>query len=161
MWETWVWSLRWEDPGRRERVLIPVFWPGELHGLQFMGVTKSWTWLSDFPFSVSFNPKSSYIAISVKLQRCPANLTSLVPSVQFSLSVVSDFLRPHEPQHTRPPYPSPNPRVYSNSCPLSWWCHPTVSSSVKPFSSHLQSFPASGSFQMSQFSSSGGQSIGF
>ena len=79
---------------------------------------------------------------------------------QFSRSVVSDSFWPHEPQHTRSPCPSPTTRVYSNSCPLSQWCHPTISSSVVPFSSCLQSFPASGSFQMSQFSASGGQSIG-
>ena len=63
-------------------------------------------------------------------------------SVQFSHSVVSDSLRPHESQHTRPPCPSPSPWVYSNSCPLSRWCHPTISSSVFPFSSHFQSFPS-------------------
>ena len=81
-------------------------------------------------------------------------------SVQFSHSVMSDSLRPHGLQHTRPPCPSPTPGAYSNSCPLSRWCHPTISSSVIPFSSHLQSFPASGSFPMSQFFTSGGQSIG-
>ena len=81
-------------------------------------------------------------------------------SVQFSCSVVSDSLQTHEPQHARPPCLTPTPRVYPNSCPLSWWCHPTISSSVVPFSSCLQSFPASGSFQMSQFFTSGGQSIG-
>ena len=73
---------------------------------------------------------------------------------------MSDSLRPHEPQHSRPPCPSPTPRVYANSCPLSWWCHLTISSSVVPFSSCLQSFPTSGSFQMSQLFTSGGQSIG-
>ena len=73
---------------------------------------------------------------------------------------MSDSLRPHGPQHTRPPCPSPTPRVYPNSCPLSWWCHSTISSSVCPFSSCFQSFPASGSFQMSQLFTSGGQSIG-
>ena len=67
-------------------------------------------------------------------------------SVQFSHSVMSDFLWPHEPQHTRPPCPSPTPRVYPNPCPLSRWCHPTISSSVIPFSCP-QSFPASGAFQ--------------
>ena len=72
---------------------------------------------------------------------------------------MSDSLEPHGLQHSRPPCPSPTPRAYSNSCPLSWWCHPTISSSVIPFSSCLQSFPASGSFQMSQFFASGGQSI--
>ena len=79
---------------------------------------------------------------------------------QFSCSVVFDSLRPHEPQHVRPLCLSPTPRVYPNSCPLSWWCHPTISSSVVPFSSCSQSFPASGSFQMSQLFASGGQSIG-
>ena len=79
--------------------------------------------------------------------------------VQFSCSVVSDSLRPQEPQHTRPPCPSPTARVYPNPCPLSQWCHPTISSSVVPFSSRLQSFPASGSFPMSQLFASGGQSI--
>ena len=81
-------------------------------------------------------------------------------SVQFSHSVVSDSLQPHGLQHARPPCPSPTPRVYSNSCPLSRWCHSTTSSSVIPFSSHLQSFPASGSFQMSQFFTLGSQRIG-
>ena len=81
-------------------------------------------------------------------------------SVQFSCSVVSDSLRPHEPQHTRPPCPSPTPGVHPNPCPLSRWCHPTISSPVIPFSSCPQSFPASGSFQMSQLFASGGQSIG-
>ena len=81
-------------------------------------------------------------------------------SIQFSFSVVPNILRPHRLQHARPPCPSPTPRVYSNSCLLSWWCHPTILSSVVPFSSCLQSFPASGSFQMSQFFTSGGQSIG-
>ena len=73
---------------------------------------------------------------------------------------MSDSLRPHELQHARPPCPSPTPRVYLNSCPLSQWFHPTISSSVVPFSSCLQSFPASGCFQMRQFFTSGGQSIG-
>ena len=79
-------------------------------------------------------------------------------SVQFSSSVVSNSLWPHGLQHARPPCPSPSPRVYSNSCPLSRWCHPTISSSVVPISSCLQCFPALGSFQMSQFFASGGQS---
>ena len=78
-------------------------------------------------------------------------------SVQFSFSIMSNSLWPHGLRHTRPPCPSPALRVYS--CPLSWRCHPTVSSSVITFSSHLQSFPASGSFQMSQFFTSSGQSI--
>ena len=92
--------------------------------------------------------------------RSTVNSKEGINSVQFSRSVVSDSLRPHGLQHARPPCPTPTPTVYSNSCPFSWWCHPTISSSVVPFSSHLQSFPASGSFQMSQLFPSGGQSIG-
>ena len=83
-----------------------------------------------------------------------------ISSVQFSHSVVSDFLWPHEPQHTRSPCLSPTPGVHPNPCPLCRWCHPTISSSVVPFSSRLQLFPASGSFPMSQIFASGGQSIG-
>ena len=81
-------------------------------------------------------------------------------SVLFSRSVMSDSLRPDESQHARPPCPSPTPGVHSNSCPLSRWCHPAISSLVIPFSSCPQSLPASGSFPMSQLFSSGGQSIG-
>ena len=88
------------------------------------------------------------------------NTGNAASSVPFSHSVISYFLWPHGLQHARPPCPSPTPGVYSNSCPLSQWCHPTISSSVVPFSSHLQSFPASGSFPMSQFFASGGQSTG-
>ena len=84
---------------------------------------------------------------------------ALFSSVQFSLSVVSDSLRPHEPQRARPPCPSLTPGVHPNPCPLSRWCHLTISSSVILFSC-LQSFPASGSFPKSQFFISGGQSIG-
>ena len=80
-------------------------------------------------------------------------------SVQFSRSVVSDSFRSHGLQYARPPCPSPNPGVYSNSCPLGWWCHRTISSSVVPFSFCLQSFPAPESFPMSQLFTSGGQSI--
>ena len=81
-------------------------------------------------------------------------------SVQFSHSVMSNSLRPEEVQHARPPCPSPTSGIYSNSCPLSWRCHPTISSSVVLFSSHLQSFPTSGTFPMSQFFASGGQITG-
>ena len=83
-----------------------------------------------------------------------------VPSVQFSSSVVSSSLRPHESQHARPPCPSPTPGVHSSSCPSSQWCHPAISSSVIPFSSCPQSLPASESFPMSQLFSWGGQSTG-
>ena len=95
---------------------------------------------------------------------CPLEtITTLLTgyqSVQFSCSVMYDSLRPHESQHARPPCPSPTPGVHSNSCPSSRRCHPTISPSVVPFSSHLQSFPASGAFPMSQFIASHGQSFG-
>jgi len=83
-----------------------------------------------------------------------------ISSVQLSHSVVFNCLRPHVLQHTRLPCPSPTPRAYSNSCPSSWWCHPIISSSIVLFSFHLQSFLALGSFPLSQFIASGGQSIG-
>ena len=82
------------------------------------------------------------------------------PLVQFSCSVLSNSLRPHESQHNRPPCPSPTPRVHPNSCTSSWWCHPAISSSVVPFSSYLQFLPASESFPMSQLFAWGSQSIG-
>ena len=84
----------------------------------------------------------------------------VISLVQSTYSVMSISLQPHGLQHARLPCPSPTPEAYPNSCPLSWWCHPTISSSVLPFSSHLQSFPASGSFQMNQLFASGYQSIG-
>ena len=88
------------------------------------------------------------------------HIHKIISSVQFSRSVVSDSLQPHESQHARPPCPSPTLEVYPNSCASSWWCHPAISSSVIPFSSCLQSLPASGSFPMRQLFASGGQSIG-
>ena len=102
-----------------------------------------------------------FLAFILRITLYIHNLSqSQFSSVQFSRSVMSDSLRPHGPQHTRPPCPSPAPGVYSNSCPLSRWCHPTISSSVVLFSSCVQSFLASGFFPMSQFFASGGQSIG-
>ena len=92
--------------------------------------------------------------------RWPKYVNKQISSVQFSCSVVSNSLRPHELQDARPPCPSPTPGVHPNPCPLSQWCHPTISSSVIPFSSCSQSFPALGSFPMSQLFTSGGQSIG-
>ena len=101
--------------------------------------------------------KSCLFISPTKLAQVPNN--RLHSSVQFSRSVVSDSLWPHELQHARPPCPSPTHGAYSNSCPLSRWCHPTISSPVAPFSC-LQSCPASGSFSMSQLFAWGGQSIG-
>ena len=97
---------------------------------------------------------STYPVITLKLSFAEHS------SVQFSHSVMSDSLQPYGPQHARPPCPPPIPGVFSNSCPLTRWCHPTISSSVIPFSSRLQSFPVSGSFPRSQFFASSGQSIG-
>ena len=87
-------------------------------------------------------------------------IMDVASSVQFSSSVVSNSLWPHGLRHTRLPCPSPTPRACTNACPLSRWCHPNILSFVVPFSYHLQSFPASGYFPMSQFFASGGQSIG-
>ena len=100
------------------------------------------------------------LTVFITLLRIFSSCTKQFSSVQFSFSVVSNSLQPHEPQHTRPPCSSPTPRVHPNPCPLCRFCHPTISSSVIPFSSCPQSFPASGSFQMSQVFASGGQSIG-
>ena len=105
----------------------------------------------------SWNPWRSK---SEPLWRVRFQARNLFISVQFSYSVVSNFLRPHESQHTRPSCPSPTPGVYSNSCPLSWWCYSAISSSVVPFSSCPQPLPASGTFPMSQLVASGGQSTG-
>ena len=99
----------------------------------------------------------TYMEISILT--CLVLLLLFLPCIQFSCSVVSDSLWDHGLQHTRLPCPSPTPGAYSNSCPLSPWCHPTVSFSVVPFSSCLRSFPASGFFSTSQFFASGGQSI--
>ena len=108
-----------------------------------------WIKLLRFPLSTGFK--------YLKFLDCGIFMFS---SVQSSLSVVSDSLWPHESQHARPPCPSQTPRVYSDSCPSSRWCHPAISSSVVPFSSCPQSFPASGSFPTSQLFAWGGQSIG-
>ena len=100
--------------------------------------------------------KKSYISVTLETHKADG----IQMSVQFSHSVMSDSLQPHGLQHARPPCPSPTPGVHSNSCPLSRWCHATISSSVIPFSSCFQSFPASGSSPMSLFFASSGQSIG-
>ena len=108
-------------------------WQAAVHG-----VTKSWTWLSAWT-ELNWTRSTVY---------------------QYSRSVESNCLWPHRLQYTRLPCPSPTPGAYSNACPSSWWCQPTIYFSVIPVSSGLQSFPASGSFQMSQFFTSGGQRTG-
>ena len=136
------------------------------------GICKAWRvstlypcpWKDSRPSVISQTPSSSCCpAHNHSLTPCPVGTTHFMnqfSSLQFSHSVVSDSLRPHESQHTRPPCPSPTPGVYSNSCPSSRWCHPAISSSVVPFSSCPQSCPASGSFPMSHLFTWGGQSIG-
>ena len=100
------------------------------------------------------------LKLTLKKLKMMASSPIQVSSVQFSRSVMSDSLRPHESQHARPCCPSPTPRVYSDPCPLSQWCHPAISSSVVPFSSCPQSLPASESFPMSQLFTWGGQNTG-
>ena len=100
------------------------------------------------------------IYVTVSVQYLMLTWHSVNRSIQFSCSIMSDSLRPHEQQHTKLPCPSPTPTACSNSCPLSQWCHPTISSSVTPFSFCLQYFPASESFPVSQLFVSGGQNIG-
>ena len=112
------------------------------------------------------NTRILHMQQAILIPRCYFQLLSTnkfncqFSSVQFNHSVMSDSLRPHESQHARPPCPSPTPGVHSNSCALSRWCHPAISSSVLPFASCPQSFPESGSFWMSQLFAWGGQSIG-
>ena len=126
------------------------------------GVAKSRTWLGD---GKTMNNNNTFIMLQClwKYLTCFSTLSwksifevGTLSSVKFSHSVVSDSLRPHESQHARPPCPSPTPGVYSNSCPLSWWCHSTISSSVALFSSCPKSFPASECFPVRQFFASGG-----
>ena len=124
---------------------------------------RSFKFLSVFFWFLPWPRGSLHAPPQIESETCSSfsgNAPVSICSIQFSHSVVADSLWPHGLQHARPPCPSPIPGVYSNSCPLSQWCHPTVSSSVVPFSSCLQSFTASGSFPMSWFFSSGGQSIG-
>ena len=126
--------------------------PGKNTGLVAISFSRGSSWPRDWT-QVSCTAGGFFTAK-------PPGRLSQDASVQFSRSVVSNSLRPHEPQHARPPCPSPTPGVYPNSCPSSWWCHPAISPSVVPFSSCPQSLPASGSFPMSQLFTWGGQSTG-
>ena len=126
-----------------------------VHGILQVRILE---WVAMFP-NPGIKPMSPALQTDYLLSETPGKPLQRL-SVQFSPSIMSGSLQPHGLHHARLPCPSPTPGVYSNSCPLSWWCHPTISSSVVPFSSHFQSFPASGSFLMSQFFASGGQSIG-
>ena len=119
-----------------------------------------------FNLVLNYQIRNSNLYCEIQIYICNINIYMYAHThththiTQFSRSVVSNSLRPHGLQHTRPPCPSPSPGACSNSCPLSQWCHPTISSSIIPFSSCLQSFPASGSSPMSQFFTSGGQKTG-
>ena len=123
--------------------------------LKLSSVVNRWFSLCELWASWGKELDNIHLPVSIAKQ----NVLHIFSSVQFSHSVLSNSLRLHGLQHSRPPCPSPTLWACSNSCPSSWWCHPTISSSVIPFS-HLQSFPASGSFSMSQFFTSSGQSIG-
>ena len=118
--------------------------------------TPGCPWSQTWPWGVWLMSPITQTPILMDTSPCAQQLKV---TVQFSRLVVSDSLWPCGLQHARPPCPSPTHGACSNSCPLSWWCHPTISSAVVPFSSRLQSFPASGSFPVSQFFASGGQSI--
>ena len=131
----------------------------EVSGQGVGSLVSSGSFLLLLPFHIFAPLCIPLVSLCVSINSYKKTLVRL-DSVQFSCSVVSNSLRPHDPQHARPPCPSPTPGVYPNPCPSSRWCHPTISSSVVPFSSCPQSFPASGSFPMSQLFASGGQSIG-
>ena len=155
--------MRPSADGRGEgNMFIHGWWKWKCVGL----FRKTWRWRSMMyralglpgAFFKHFKFKFQF-QIYMKVERM-AEQSPICPSVQISRSVVSDCLRPHGLQHARLPCPSPAPWACSNSCPSSQWCHPAISSSVVPFSSRLQSCPASESFPMSQFFPSGGQSIG-
>ena len=116
--------------------------------------------LKSLLMSVKEESEKTGLKLNIQKTKIVASCPITSWQVQFSRSVVSNSLRSHGLQHARPPCPSPTPRVYLNLCPLSQWCHPTISTSVVPFSSCLQSFPVSGSFPVSQFFTSGSQNIG-
>ena len=149
----WLFPLVWgEFRGRRNAQLLHEQFSFQTGSLE---QTKPW--------KPVLTPNSEHVNMDACVCMCTwMSVCTCVHqcSVQFSCSVVFNSLQPHRLQHTRLPCPSLTPGACSNSCPSSWWCHPTIPSSVIPFSSHLQSFPASGSFPMSQFFASGGQSIG-
>ena len=153
---TWAWLGHALDPAPTSPVLPSVKSKciSGFSGPTLWEAPEAWSWQSGketISYAKTWRPFNHLVKLLDHLL--------CISSVQFNNSVMSDSLQPHGLQHARPPCPWPTPRVYSNSCPLSRWCHSTISSSVVPFSSCLQAFPASGSFQMSQFFTSGGQSI--
>jgi len=179
-WLDWSYGVFGSTPQRWRSLLITLYQQvNDIPMLSLVRLTMIIWWrrvfarflhcnVSIFPFySLFFGSESLGPAWKGRKVLCSCSIWNsfvreiyLLSSVQFSRSVVSDSLRPHKLQHARPPCPSPTPRIHPNPCPLCWWCHPTISSSVVTFSSCPQSFPASGSFQMSQLLASGGQNIG-
>ena len=149
-------SLVWSMPLQMQTLLCGVKPIHIISHILIFSVTFSFSFLEQEEWFGS--SENSKFIIPKLLPKC-GYLLKVRSIVHFSHSVVSDSLRPHELQRAWPPCPSPIPGVYPNSCQSSWWCHPTILSSVVLFSSCLQSFPTSGSFQMSQFFTSGGQSI--
>ena len=145
--------MRW----RRKWQPTPVFLPGESQGWGSLVGYCLWDHTELNTTEVTWRQQQQFNEETLKELYTAVKLQSVS---QFSRSVVSDSLRPHELQHARPPCPSPTPGVHSNSRPPSQWCHPATSSSVVPFSSWPQSLPASESFPMSQLFTSGGQSTG-
>ena len=146
LWENGVWGFAWTRLGIRKDLQEK---PGPSN-LCDLGWIMQASWTSVYPLSDGMD-----VSLSALIPHCE---TVQFSSVQFSSSVVSDSLWPHESQHAQPPCPSPTPGVHSDSRPSSQWCHPAISSSVIPFSSCPQSLPASESFPMSQLFAWGGQS---
>ena len=157
------WNRKWQS--------TPLFLPGKFHGCRIlegykprgckeMDTTERLSLIGKLKLE-NWHPIPGCLALGEWSHHHDHHMhKENISSVQLSCSVVSDSLRPHESQHARPPCPSPTPRAYSSSCPLSRWCHPVISSSVGPFSSCPQSLPASGSFPVSQLFAWGDQSIG-
>ena len=159
-----IWRRQWHP--------TPVLLPGKSHGQKSLVGCSPWGSLTDELLKKMWHMYVyRCICIYIHIDLCTDILCLCIfmwvcmsavqfSSLQFSLSVVSDYLQPHEPQHARPPCPSPTPVVHPNPCPLSHWCHPIISSSIVPFSYCPQTCPVSGSFPMSQFFPSCGQITG-
>ena len=151
-------SNRWCHPAISSSVVPFSSCPQSIPASGSFPVSQLFAWGGQ---SIGVSASASVLPINTQVEKSKSKpQRDINYSVQFSCSIVSASLLLHGLQYTRPPCPSPTPRVHSNSCPLSRWCHPTTSSSVVPFSSCPQSFPASGIFPMSQFFTSGGQSTG-
>ena len=147
------------EPPKIKSLTVYIVFPSICHEVMGLDAVILFFWMLSFKPNFSLS-SFTFIKMLFSSLLSAIRVVSSAYLVQFSCSVVSDSLQPHELQHTRPPCPSPTPRVHSNSCPSSQWCHPAISSSVVPFSSCPQSLPASESFPMSQLFVWGGQSTG-